>query len=862
MTSSFLRTASLFTALLALPVLAEGTAELGVQSALQRDTVMFVDIVDSSVEGIRWTRGSGGGDLTVFDPTGAQVGNALGNNSTRALTGRPNGVYRVEMENNQNTSRAWDISVTNPVRAGGRLFSRDWSFFTNTFNGGNAAMNASFYPLVPGGAPNTDATIEVRFVGLQGNRFRVAMNGTGVNGDDAGRSVPCSSTDCNDAGETTSVTPAFPIYLNPPASRVGGTIQPTITNVRFEAGEGGQCDAIGSTGATGGTFLFNNTASGATFKVVCDLDRNGAFDLTNSGDLLLSGDAVIGDNQVVWDGKNESGGDVPVGDYVCSVFIAVGELHFVGTDIETSFQGMRMFEVPLDNSRSSMAMFWNDSLVQSSDVTMPAPTNAPGLSSAGTNGLPSGDPASAAVANTNARSWGNFGSSSKGNRARLDTFVFARRSAPLPISFSSVNITIDTDADGLTDLNEACVHGTNPTDTDTDDDGLQDGVEVEGTNPTDPLNPDSDGDGIEDGIEDANQDGSFDIGETDPNDPDTDGDGLNDGVEDANRNGTFDAGETDPRNPDTDGDGLGDGVEDANRNGIFDAGETNPRIPDTDGDGITDGVEDANRNGVFDVGETDPRRADTDGDGITDGVEDANRNGVQDAGETNPRLADTDGDGLNDGVEDANRNGVFDVGETNPRTPDTDGDGITDGVEDANRNGVFDVGETDPRIPDTDSDGITDGVEDSNGNAVFDAGETDPRIADTDGDGVNDGAEDANRNGVQDAGETDPRLADSDGDGLNDGVEDTNRNGTFDAGETDPRNPDTDGDGLNDGVEDANRNGVVDAGETDPRIPDTDDDGLTDGVANRKNRATFGTGASRAAGPSAWRGTLNTCSVR
>ena len=32
-------------------------------------------------------------------------------------------------------------------------------------------------------------------------------------------------------------------------------------------------------------------------------------------------------------------------------------------------------------------------------------------------------------------------------------------------------------------------------------------------------------------------------------------------------------------------------------------------------------------------------------------------------------------------------------------------------------------------------------------------------------------------------------------------------------------------------------------------------------AADRKNRATFGTGASRAAGPSAWRGTLNTCSV-
>ena len=33
-------------------------------------------------------------------------------------------------------------------------------------------------------------------------------------------------------------------------------------------------------------------------------------------------------------------------------------------------------------------------------------------------------------------------------------------------------------------------------------------------------------------------------------------------------------------------------------------------------------------------------------------------------------------------------------------------------------------------------------------------------------------------------------------------------------------------------------------------------------MADRRNRATFGTGASRAAGPSAWRGKLNTCSVR
>ena len=199
--------AAIASATVAHPAFAEGTTELGVQSALQNDTVMFVDIIDSSVEGIRWTRGNGGGTLTVIDPTGAQVGNALGNNGTATLTGRPNGAYRVQMSTDQNTTRAWDIAVTNPVRGGGRLFSADWSFFTNTFDGGAAAMNASFFPVVPGGAPNTDATIEVRFAGLQGNRFRVAMNSTGVNGDDAGRSVLCSAPDCR-TNETTSVTPS------------------------------------------------------------------------------------------------------------------------------------------------------------------------------------------------------------------------------------------------------------------------------------------------------------------------------------------------------------------------------------------------------------------------------------------------------------------------------------------------------------------------------------------------------------------------------------------------------------------------------------------------------------------------------
>ena len=142
-------------------------------------------------------------------------------------------------------------------------------------------------------------------------------------------------------------------------------------------------------------------------------------------------------------------------------------------------------------------------------------------------------------------------------------------------------------------------------DTDADDDGLPDGVEIGGSNPTDPDDPDSDDDGLLDGQEDANHNGAVDAGETDPNDSDSDNDGLLDGIEVNGSN------PTDPLDPDSDDDGLLDGVEDVNHNGALDPGETNPNDADSDDDGLPDGVE---------VGAgSDPLDPDSDDDGIPDG---------------------------------------------------------------------------------------------------------------------------------------------------------------------------------------------------------------------------------------------------
>ena len=89
----------------------------------------------------------------------------------------------------------------------------------------------------------------------------------------------------------------------------------------------------------------------------------------------------------------------------------------------------------------------------------------------------------------------------------------------------------------------------------------------------------------------------MDTGETDPFDSDTDGDGIQDGAE--RQNGT------DPLRGDTDEDGLIDGLEDRNGDGELGLGETDPLRADTDGDALIDGLEERNGDGIVGPRETD-----------------------------------------------------------------------------------------------------------------------------------------------------------------------------------------------------------------------------------------------------------------
>jgi hypothetical protein len=147
---------------------------------------------------------------------------------------------------------------------------------------------------------------------------------------------------------------------------------------------------------------------------------------------------------------------------------------------------------------------------------------------------------------------------------------------------------LDQDGDGLPDLDEVTIHGTDPLDHDSDGDGLSDGVEA-GIVGTDPLNPDSDSDGLSDGDE-------VNLIGTNPLEMDTDGDGVEDGAE-------VDVWGSNPLVTDTDGDGLEDGDE-------VQAG-ADPTDPDSDDDGLGDGLDNC-------VIVLNPLQEDADSDGAGD----------------------------------------------------------------------------------------------------------------------------------------------------------------------------------------------------------------------------------------------------
>ncbi|MEW6775512.1 MAG: hypothetical protein AB1405_04420 [Bdellovibrionota bacterium] len=788
--------------------LAEGSAQLGGNQGLLDATELLVDILDPDSESIHW---AGTGDITVYAVEisgGLSLVGTISPGGSLFLAGEQAGEFLLVLDTTQPPGSVWDVEVqASGVPTPGRLHSTDWRL-----DGGGIvlanALNGSFYALLPGGGDGLDAVVQFQLVGLAGGVYRVSANASGVDGPLAGRSVPLGGN---------IVSPQFPIYLAVPEKALHNFVPATASALGFTGGITG-CDQLGP-GETSGTFSFQSDIT-ATAYLTCDVNGDGKFNLAGAEDFFTSfsftASDLAPDVVFVWDGFNAQGQPVPPGTYECRVQASVGEFHYVTVDIETSYEGMRFFALDSIGGRTPLRMFWNDSLVQVNEVLMP--NGEFGLETSGPDGIDSGPFGTPAVANGNARAWGNFGGSGKGDAALLDTFSFISTAASNTVTVRFVNGPDDPDGDGIPSVVEDCDIGSNPAEPDSDFDTLFDGLETSFTDPEsgevfvespinhdsdtliDALDPDSDDDTILDGtvFPDGQENGA-----------DTDGDGYQ----------NF-------RDDEDDGDFVLSAVEFLLGTGIYSF--------DTDNDGISDGVE---TNGGLAI--------DTDGDSILDAfdlftdfdsIPDATEGGADLDGDGigNWRDPDSDGDGLLDDVEgdgdldSDNKRNFLDIDDDGDKAPtaselflgidpydsDTDDDGISDGVE--TDNGI---------LVDTDGDSVIDALDlDSDDDQVLDQGEAN---LDTDGDKTPDFRDpDDDNDFVPTVTEvflgTNSKSSDSDGDKIIDPIElnggfavDTDSDGVLDA-----RDTDSDGDGVDDIIEK-----LVDTdGDGRPNFRDTDDD--------------------------------------
>lgn len=870
--------------------LAEGSAEFDLgdgfgnvanDQALDNEAVFSADVIDGSNERICWT---GTGNLTVNRPDGTTlVGTLTGTGAhnpplnvrcVNTVTG-VNGAYRLVLGAEQVVGTEWDVRVcTRAVTSSaclstasneqkGRLWSYRWDFARSSTTGSSYtdanSINGSVYAIVPGGGVGHDAVMEMQMNGVSGFWYELAANSIGPETAAmvrVGRSVA-------KAGH--QITPEFPLYLSPPAVAGYNWIVPTVTNVQLEA----SCGSGIVTGTASGEIKFTSNVVGQ-YVVICDVDKDSVYDFANPDDFSSFGDAVVGSNMVTWDGTVNGGGTASAGTYNCIVRLNVGEFHYIADDIETSYEGIRMYRVNSNKTtRVARPMFWDDSAVQTAD-TMPNGQVSP--ASPPPNGLtPSAYGTAAApfyfaggmTPTGNARAWGNFANGGKGNDAYLDTFASADTATSPAIPVSVVAGNADNDSDGLLGSRE-CVIGSDPADPDSDGDGVIDGFEAAGMGPAidtdsdmlfDVIDPDDDGDGVltKDEGADPNDNGNpNDAVDTDGNggpdylDTDSDNDGVLDGTDGARTDAT--------KCRDADDD-LCDDCANTGANGS--GGNTANDGLDTDGDMQCDkGDDDDDGDGVDDPDDADPLDANACSDSDLDGCDDCAVTGADGSGgDPADDGADADGDGTCDlGEVDTDGDGVGDVVDADPDDPHVCVDRDKDSCDDCAVTGDDgSQGDPDNDGTDTDGDGICDaGETDDDGDGVRDGNDNHPRdpnrCRDRDKDGCddcsvtgadgsggdpNDDGTDENGDGICDSAQT----SDGDRDGLPDDVDrDADNDGIYDDAEG---TQDTDGDGKGNYLDlDADGDGVNDIVEAGGAAFDVDGDGRIDDVQD--DDARFG----------------------
>ncbi len=375
---------------------AEGTTDLGPNQVIDRSTILYIDIIDYTTEIIEWnclylyT-------VTIYTPSNTELATMNPGESTATPE---NGVYKVVLNNHLSD---WDLSVVGAgaVNKPGRVFSYNWNI-QQPIGDESQSLNASLYALVPGGGSGYDGVIEIKFDGYAGQSNNIMVNNSGTS--EGHFSV-------NSSGAIS--IPLYPLYLNIPEVASFSLVIPSLSNVGANSYSGVV------------EIVFDSNAEG-TAMVVIDCNNDGIFDPTSLDDKTLFGNSKIGKNIYLWYGNDNNGIFLSDGNYDIKLFLLIGELDLIIYDNETSYEGIRLFEIAFDNSRSGINMYWNDQNVQSAAVMMP--NSAFGLESSGAAGINSGIYLNSANPNVNARSYGNFNSSGlgKGDEQYLVTWTYLR----------------------------------------------------------------------------------------------------------------------------------------------------------------------------------------------------------------------------------------------------------------------------------------------------------------------------------------------------------------------------------------------------------------------------------------------------
>lgn len=371
---------------------------------------------------------------------------------------------------------------------------------------------------------------------------------------------------------------------------------------------------------------------------------------------------------------------------------------------------------------------------------------------------------------------------------------------------------LDSDGDGVNDVDEA--GGTDTTPRDGHADGPIDSNGVPGTGGQTP--PDTDGDGIPDTRDrDTDNDGVLDGADLDRKEPTVCRDVDADTCDDCTITGADNSGgNVNNDGLDSDGDGkCNAGDNDDDNDGVEDGTDTNPTDPNICRDVDSDSCDDCINTGANSSGGNPNNDGlDNDGDGKCDtGDLDDDNDGVPDTADADPHNPNICRDGDGDSCDDCINTGANNSGgDVNNDGPDRDGDGRCDaGDDDADGDGVADTIDTDPTNPNICRDVDADTCDDctftgANGSA----GSVSNDGPDNDGDGIcNNGDPDDDNDGAPDDADSDDNnplvCSDNDADTCNDCS-----TGTF---STLNDGPDADGDGICDATDnDDDGNGFED----------------------------------------------------